>query len=158
MKQLISYESKTSSQLICQLNQNLYDLKQSVKIWYDILIKLLKQLDFAFNQWNADLWMHLKKKIYLILYVDNVKFIESDEYALDEISCQITEHFQIMNLGQIHHYLDMKIKFDHQNQTIHLSQKIYIKQLLEQFSMQNCSLARLVKPDPETRPAPIRAR
>jgi len=32
MKQLTNYESKTSSQLICQLNQNLYDLKQSVKI------------------------------------------------------------------------------------------------------------------------------
>src|SRR5436190_17882008 len=42
-----------------------------------------------------------------------------------------------MNLDQIHHYFDMKIEFDCQNQTIHLSQKIYIKQLLEQFSMQN---------------------
>src|SRR5205814_10546886 len=61
------------------------------------------------------------------------------KHALDEISCQITKHFQITNLDQIHHYLDMKIKFDCQNQTIHLSQKIYIKQLLKQFSMQNCS-------------------
>src|SRR5436190_13165679 len=83
--------------------------------------------------------MHSEKKIYLTFYIDDVKLIESDEHALDEISHQIAEHFQIMNLGQIHHYLDMKIKFDHQNQTICLSQKIYIKQLLEQFSMQNYS-------------------
>src|SRR5437762_11390699 len=85
--------------------------------------------------------MHLKKKIYLILYIDNIKLIESDKHTLDKISHQITKHFQIMNLDQIHHYLDMKIKFDCQNQTIHLNQKIYIKQLLEQFSMQNCSSA-----------------
>src|SRR5436190_13845152 len=85
--------------------------------------------------------MHLKKKIYLTLYVNNIKFIESDKHAFDEISCQITKHFQITNFDQIHHYLDMKIKFDCQNQTICLSQKIYIKQLLEQFDMQDCSLA-----------------
>ena len=86
--------------------------------------------------------MHSEKKIYLILYVDNIKLIESDKHALDEISHQITEHFQIMNLDQIHHYLDMKIEVDcqsqHQDLMICLSQKIYIKQLLEQFSMQNC--------------------
>src|SRR5438034_11265008 len=82
--------------------------------------------------------MHFKKKIYLTLYINNVKLIESDEHTLNEISHQITEHFQITDLDQIHHYLDMKIKFDCQNQTICLSQKIYIKQLLEQFDMQNC--------------------
>src|SRR5947207_2158062 len=84
--------------------------------------------------------MHHEKKIYLTLYVNNVKLIESDEHTLNEISHQITEHFKIMNKDQIHHYLDMKIKVDCQNQTICLSQKIYIKQLLEQFSMQNCML------------------
>src|SRR5947207_2349372 len=88
--------------------------------------------------------MHLKKKIYLILYVNDVKLIEPDKHTLDEISHQITEHFQITNLSQIHHYLDMKIKVDHQSQhqdlMICLSQKIYIKQLLEQFDMQNCLL------------------
>src|SRR6266496_6537614 len=88
--------------------------------------------------------MHFEKKIYLTLYINNVKLIESDKHALNEISCQITKHFQIMNLGQVHHYLDMKIKFNHQNQTICLSQKIYIKQLLEQFSMQNCSSASIL--------------
>src|SRR5437762_6211755 len=88
--------------------------------------------------------MHSKKKIYLIFYIDNIKFIESDKQALNEISHQIVKHFQIMNLSQIYHYLDMKIKVDHQSQhqdlMICLSQKIYIKQLLKQFDMQNCLL------------------
>src|SRR5436190_22249007 len=88
--------------------------------------------------------MHSEKKIYLILYIDDVKLIESDKHALDEISCQIMKHFQIINLDQIHHYLNIKIEVDCQSQCqdlmICLNQKIYIKQLREQFSMQNCSL------------------
>jgi len=48
--------------------------------------------------------MHHKKKIYLTLYVNNIKLIESDEYALDKISCQIAEHFKIMNKDQIYYY------------------------------------------------------
>ena len=67
--------------------------------------------------------MHFKKKIYLILYVNDVKFIESDKHTLDEISCQITEHFQITDLDQIHYYFDMKIEVNCQTQDsmIHLS-------------------------------------
>src|SRR5204862_3787037 len=59
---------------------------------------------------------------------------------------QIAEHFQIMNKNQIHHYLNMKIEIDCQAQdsTICLSQKIYIKQLLEQFDMQNCLLTSIL--------------
>ena len=77
----------------------------------------------------------------MIFYINNIKFIKSDEQAFNEINHQIVKHFQIMKLNQIHYYLDMKINVDHQNQTICLSQKIYIKQLLKQFSMQNYSLA-----------------
>ena len=90
--------------------------------------------------------MHHKKKIYLTLYINNIKLIESDKHTLNEISHQITEHFQIMNKNQIHHYLNMKIEIDCQAQdsTICLSQKIYIKQLLEQFDMQNCMPASIL--------------
>ena len=65
--------------------------------------------------------MHFKKKIYLIFYINNIKFIESDEHTLNKISYQIAEYFQITNLDQIYHYLDMKIEFDYQNQIICLS-------------------------------------
>ena len=60
--------------------------------------------------------MHSEKKIYLILYINNVKLIESDKQALNEINHQIMKHFQIMNLSQIHHYLGMKIEVDCQSQ------------------------------------------
>ena len=45
MIQSINY--KEDSNLICKLNQDLYDLKQSSRIWYKILTNFLQELDFT---------------------------------------------------------------------------------------------------------------
>lgn len=53
--------------------------------------------------------MHKEQEIYLIIYVKNVKLIDLNEKALDEISRQIVEHFEIKNLSYTKHYLDMRV-------------------------------------------------
>ena len=53
MKQSIEYENEKS--FFWQLNQNLYRLKQSVRIWYNSLMKLLQKLEFICSQWDAEL-------------------------------------------------------------------------------------------------------
>ena len=58
--------------------------------------------------------MHHKKKIYLILYVNDIKLIRSDEVNLDAVHQQIADRFKIKNLDKIHHYLNMKMIYDHQ--------------------------------------------
>ena len=49
-----------------------------------------------------------------MIYVDDIKLIESDEADLDTIYQQIVKKFEIKNLDKIHHYLDMKMIYDHQ--------------------------------------------
>ena len=44
MIQSIDYEEE--SNLICKLNQDFYNLKQSSRIWYKILTDFLQELDF----------------------------------------------------------------------------------------------------------------
>src|SRR5438034_9116158 len=43
-----------------------------------------------------------------------------------------------MKLDHAHHYLKMKVEYDCDKQQICLSQRTYIEQLLQHFSMQNC--------------------
>src|SRR5438034_4645825 len=76
-----------------------------------------------------------------MIYVDDVKLIESNELNLDTVHQQIADRFKIKNLDKIHHYLDMKMIYDCQWRKIHLSQKQYIQQLLKQYDMKNCYLA-----------------
>src|SRR5438034_1800623 len=73
-----------------------------------------------------------------MIYVNDVKLIRSDEADLDTVHQQIADRFEIKNLDKIHHYLNMKMIYDHQQQKIHLSQKQYIQQLLKQYDMKNC--------------------
>src|SRR5437667_7450890 len=76
-----------------------------------------------------------------MIYVDDVKLIRSDEADFNAIYQQIVNRFKIKNLDKIHHYLNMKMIYDCQQQKIHLSQKQYIQQLLKQYEMKNCYLA-----------------
>ena len=135
MIQSIDYEEDLN--LICKLNQDLYDFKQSSRIWYKILTDFLQELDFMSSKWDAGLWFHKTKQIYITLYVDDLKLIESDKSILDFISQQISAWFDIQNLEHIHHYFEMKMKQNCEIKTIHLSQKIYIKNLLKQHEMKN---------------------
>src|SRR5438034_6967328 len=73
-----------------------------------------------------------------MIYVNDVKLIRSNEMNLDTVHQQIVNRFKIKNLDKIHHYLDMKMIYDCQQQKIHLSQKQYIQQLLKQYEMKNC--------------------
>src|SRR5947199_7544371 len=70
--------------------------------------------------------------------MNDVKLIGSNKTDLDIIHQQIVNRFEIKNLDKIHHYLSMKMIYDHQQQKIHLSQKQYIQQLLKQYEMENC--------------------
>src|SRR6266487_5686734 len=73
-----------------------------------------------------------------MIYVDDIKLIDSNETDLNAVHQQIVDRFKIKNLGKIHHYLGMKVIYNHQQQKIHLSQKQYIQQLLKQYGMENC--------------------
>src|SRR5437762_11124383 len=79
-----------------------------------------------------------------MIYINDVKLIESDEADLDAVHQQIANRFEIKNLDKIHHYLDMKMIYNHKQQKIHLSQKQYIQQLLKQYDMENCYSASML--------------
>ena len=87
--QLINYEEDLN--LICKLNQDFYDFKQLSRIWYKILTDFLWELNFMSSKWDTELWFHKTKQIYIILYVDNFKLIESDESILNFINQHVRE-------------------------------------------------------------------
>ena len=72
-----------------------------------------------------------------MIYMNDIKLIDSNKTDLDMIHQQITNRFEIKNLDKIHHYLSMKMIYNCQQQKIHLSQKQYIQQLLKQYDMKN---------------------
>src|SRR5216117_3719105 len=79
-----------------------------------------------------------------MIYVNDIKLIRSDKADFNAVYQQIVNRFEIKNLDKIHHYLNMKMIYNCQQQKIHLSQKQYIQQLLKQYEMKNCYLTSML--------------
>ena len=76
--------------------------------------------------------------------MNDVKLISSDKTELAAVSNEIVKHFDIKDLRETHHYLDMKIQQNSEKKIIRLSQIIYTQALLEQFSMMNAHLVSIL--------------
>ena len=112
MHMIQSIEFEKEKNLICKLNQDFYELKQLFWIWYETLMKFLQEIDFEKSQWDTEFWFDRKQQIYLMIYINDVKFIRLDEADLDTVHQQIVNRFEIKNLDKIHHYLDMKMIYN----------------------------------------------
>jgi hypothetical protein len=72
------------------------------------------------------------------MYVNDLLLFESDLNDLEIIQDQLKKRFKMTDLGQLSHYLGMKIIII-TNQLI-LTQSTYLRKVLKQFSMKECKL------------------
>ncbi len=71
------------------------------------------------------------------MYVDYLLLFDLNLNDLHEIQNKLKQRFKMTNLRQLSHYLDMKIIIN-QNKLM-LTQSIYLKKMLNQFEMKNCT-------------------
>jgi hypothetical protein len=124
--------------LVCKLKRALYDLKQTSKMWYDIIHKFLIDLDFKRS--NSDHAVFITNEIYLAMYVDDLLLFDLNLNHLRDIQNQLKQHIKMTNLRQLSHYLDMKIIINSDRDQLVLTQSIYLKKILKQFEMNEFKL------------------
>jgi len=98
----------------------------------------LNKLDFHEIESNKSLFVSEDKKMFIVIYVDNLLIIEADMSRIDKIKTEFKSTFKITDLDSTLHYLDMKIRRDKERRTLTLLQTIYLKTVLEKFNMRNC--------------------
>jgi hypothetical protein len=141
---MFEFEGNEDDILVCKLKRALYDLKQTSKMWYDIIHKFL--IDLRFKRSNSDHAVFIKNEIYLAMYVDDLLLFGFNLNHLRDIQNQLKQRFKMTNLRQLSHYLEMKITiiFD----KLILTQSIYLKKVLNQFEMKDCrSVSIFMKPE-----------
>ena len=121
------------------LQHTLYGLKQALKVWYDRLHKMFESLGFTHSNADHSLFYEDKGSDLLIIavYVDD-KLIFSKN--LDTIKClktQLSEHFEITDLGEAHWILGMEVLCNQPQGTITLSQCCYVKTIIDCFSLKD---------------------
>ena len=91
---------------------------------------------------NEDSCLYTKKCIddsyvILILYVDDMLIAGKNKDELSKLKKNLSQTFDMKDLGNAKHILGMRITRDRSNGCIYLSQSEYVCKILKRFNMEN---------------------
>ena len=118
---------------VCRLRKTLYDLKQSFRVWYDTLVMFLKKHDFL--SLDVDLSVFSNDKVIIVIYVDDLLIIESSRSYIQQVKLALNKRFDMTDMRSLCYYLSMSIERDRLNRILYLSQKTYLKKILQDHDM-----------------------
>ncbi len=121
--------------MVCKLNRVLYGLKQASKVWYDIIREFL--IRHGFKRVESDDAVYTNNGVIIAMYVDDLLFFGPDMAGIAKIQNKLKERFKMSDLGELSHYLDMKITITPEQ--VQLTQKTYMIKVLRQFDMLGCN-------------------
>ena len=80
----------------------------------------MKKFDLNFIESNDNMFINLKKKIIITLYVDNILIINYNKVVIKRIKDALNVKFHILNLRLYIFYLNIIVKRDRYNDIIRL--------------------------------------
>jgi hypothetical protein len=78
MHQPLGFAKGEPGTLVCSLNQSLYGLTPSARLWYDDLKAYLKSIRFKASPHNPALFVHEIKKLYITTHINDFMIISKD--------------------------------------------------------------------------------
>ena len=137
MKQPEGYAFKGKEKLVCKLKKSLYGLKQSPRCWNEALDRHLKKM--GFEQANSDPCIYTASggELFLIaVYVDDIILAGRSDLRMKEVKDAIAGKFTVKDLGELHHFLGVKVIQNKESNSIWIGQEAYARELLKKFKME----------------------
>ena len=127
-KQPKSYEvmSQDNKKLVCRLNRSLYSLRQSGRMWNNLLSELLSNQ--GYHPSLADLWLYTKhigkNKILNFVWVDDLIIAASNSKLFSDIKSSLSNASSVKDLGVLKYFLGINYQVNDNN--IIMSQTKYV--------------------------------
>ena len=123
---------------VCKLNKLLYGLKQSLRKWYKRFDQFM--IGQNYTRSSFDHYVYFRKLrdgsfIYLLLYFDDMLIASRNQGEICILKAQLSKEFKMKDLGEAKKILGMEIVRDRQRSTLCLTQKQYLKKVLQRFGM-----------------------
>ena len=132
-------KSKNDQKLVCKLNKSLYGLKQSGRMWNNVLHNFLLSLEF--EQSLCDHCVYTKcidnATIVIIFWVDDLIISAPNLEVMTDIKLALSKRFKMKDIGKLTWFLG--IEFNITNDSITMNQSKYAEKLLSKFKMDNCN-------------------
>jgi len=116
-----------------KLLKSLYGLKQAPRNWNKNIVDHIKSIGFTQSVLDNCLFVKtVGEETYLIsLYVDDILIAGSDPSKIEEIKAEFTARYEMKDLGELNHYLGMKIT--RTAEYIQLDQHRYTLDILKKY-------------------------
>lgn len=124
--------------LVCKLKKSLYGLKQSPRQWYKKFDSDMIQIDYSRCEYDCCIYYRVLEDnsyIFLMLYVDDMLIAAKNMNEVDKLKSLLSSKFDMKDLGPAKKILGMEINRDRKARKLWVSQKNYLKKVLERFSM-----------------------
>uniref|UniRef100_A0A251T6N3 Putative zinc finger, CCHC-type n=1 Tax=Helianthus annuus TaxID=4232 RepID=A0A251T6N3_HELAN len=142
---------------VCHLKRALYGLKQAPRAWYSRIDTYFIHHNFRKCTYEHTLYIKSTKegKLVICLYVDDLIIASNSMKLISEFKDEMKKEFEMTDMGKLHYFLGMEVSYEDGN--IILSQKKYMRNLLEKYRMNQCNTVstpmeygiKLSKDDPE---------
>ena len=133
-----------------KLVKAIYGLKQAGRQWYKKLDSSLQSLSFQRVKSDNSIWVYRRGDTRIIIpaYVDDMFIASKDLQSARKVVSDLEKQFQLHDLGDTSFLLGVHIVRDRSNRSLSLSQHQYIVDLLESYSMTDCtSVSTLLDPN-----------
>jgi hypothetical protein len=164
MRQPDGFVAPGQEELVCKLNKSLYGLKQAGRAWYHKIHHTLPEL--GFTALHADTCVYILRQssvlIIIALYVDDLLLFSNSLERLETLKRDLSSRFSMKDLGEAQYILGLQIERDRTARTLSISQREYVRKMLERAGLSDCRPAatpletsvKLTKADCPTPPAP----
>ena len=94
----------------------------------------------GFTQTSSDpcLYTAAEGEMFIIaVYVDDIVMAGSDDRRMEEVKNTLSMRFEIKDMGELHHFLGMKIVQDQKTGNVWIGQPAYAQSVLQKFGMES---------------------
>uniref|UniRef100_A0A2N9J916 CCHC-type domain-containing protein n=1 Tax=Fagus sylvatica TaxID=28930 RepID=A0A2N9J916_FAGSY len=138
MEQPEGFKQPGTENLVCRLKKSLYGLKQSPRQWYKRFDLYMIQIGYTRCEYDCCVYVRILEDgsyIFLLLYVDDMLIAAKSMCEVNRLKSLLHKEFEMKDLGAAKKILGMEIRRDREARKLWLSQKNYIRKVLEKFSM-----------------------
>lgn len=115
--------------------RSLYGLKQAGRDWSLLLKEELIRMGFVQSLADPCLYICQERKLYLLVYVDDILAASSSQEQIDWFSTQLSARFKTKNLREISKILGIRVIRDRKRRTLTLDQEEYLDAALTKFGI-----------------------
>ena len=112
VEQLKGFQDPHFPNHVFKLNKALYDLKQALRAWYEILTNFLIEKGYKRGGVDKTLFiMHFDTGVIITqINVDDIVFSSTSPSKVQEFAIQMKEEFEMIMVGELNFFLGLQFK------------------------------------------------